>query len=1152
MTAVKKAMDAVPVRRILIGLACLACGGVAAAGAGKSAAELLARQWPGNARINIPEIRKAPAIDGVIDPEEWKNAAEFAGFSRPDGSFYTGGTGFVRLMRDKTRLYFAVRTTTPNNDPGGSLTANVTVHDGGVHQDESLEFMLISDREPGKMYHWIVNSRDTVFDRICRVAPETGADTAWDLRALKCRSRVDKGFWDLEMALPLEETGAPQKYLKLNVGRNWSKDGPSLLNPGKYFDVKRMITVRWDRGCGILRQKDPGGVGRGEWNIALAADNPAHTELCLAVLLRHFTFADKKKTVHQDVLKEIRIPAGKSGALSAVFQAPGAARYHFCAVLFDPGNGKIHGSRSFSGAMGNSDRHPVSVEFRLKGKGGGACRYYPGLDKATMHFRPAGGTASGVSLILPDGREIAGKPEKDLLRFSFPVPAAPGSYSYALRIGSQRHENVFRLEKKNLPWLHGDLGRDRIILPPFKPLAAKGNVLELAHSRIELGPSGLWRDFKAEGVSMLAAPMRWEAVIDGVVSHAAAGELSSPAAEDAGYALNHRFRTKIGDKFMLSGTSRVEYDGFQYLDMTLSGSPEARLERLTLQIPLRDAEVPLFHAVSNFIRENPSGKIPAGEGIVWDGSKLPRRLVAGQETLHPQAVPYLWLGGTSRGAAVFMESTFGYALSRKKSAVRLIRRNGVLTVEWDIVNVPVTVKNSRRFSFGLMPTPVKRADPEMRRYTHDSRGIGARTMKNFTFIGRQLMGFSLWNHEAFAGDYSLFRAACRAVRNGGKDDMAEELDRWLLRYEPQMRAEMKRVPNAGNYPEHYRKVRINFRRSQLQDPARRPSLPYKYSDPKLTWMFEDIPEYFRAEWYNPAPQSYFGARRISLTPSAVDYMVHCLDLELANGAHGIYLDDMYLMPDPNPETMARTDDDGVVHPAMGILAMRDLVKRVAVLQHKRGLYPRLLQVHMTNALLIPCFSFATSTLGWEKNYGETPLPTRFAVDDILATGTGLQVGAESCVLGGIKRRKTPHRKWPEVCRRLTRSLIALSLPFGAKFKAPVTRAADDGFYFSVISLAGEFGFWKPECRFVPFWEPDAAALRVDSPDVLASSWRFPGRVLLVLGNLSGREQELRLAADAGKLRLAPGYKLKNAETGEEESPARIKMEPYDFKLLVLE
>ncbi|MBQ7207815.1 MAG: hypothetical protein IJS01_08465 [Lentisphaeria bacterium] len=1151
MTEVEKTVH--PLRLGAV-LACLLSLSVAAAPREKSAEEILLRQWPGNARIAVPEVERAPVIDGVIDPGEWKNAAEFSGFTHLNGNYVTAGKGSVYLMRDKNYLYFAVRTTTPNNDPGGSLTANATVHDGKVHQDDALDFMLISDRDPRKMYHWIVNARDTVFDRVCPADRAAGeGDVSWNFRHLKCRSRVDKGFWDLEMACPLEEAGSPEKFLKLNVGRSWNKAGPSLLNPsGKYFDVKRMITVSLGRNSGVLREFDPGDVGRGEWRLALEADNPSPRELCLALLLRHFTYAGGKKSEHRDVVKAVRIPPGKSGGLDAAFQAQGNQRYHYSAVLFEPVGGKVHASRSFAGARGLAERHPVSVSFSVKGQGAGTCRYYPGYDKATAEFRPSGKKVSHISLVLPGGREVPGKAGRDLWRFSFPVPSAPGRYAFALRIDSALHENAFQLEKKSFPWLHGDLGKDKIVLPPFKPLVSDGAVLGLAHSRIALSGTGLWENFEAEGVPMLASPMRWEAVVGGKTFHAAAGKLSEPETEDAGYALRHSFRTKLGESVVLAGVSRVEYDGFQYVDVTLSGAPQDKLERLTLQIPLRDAETPFFHAVSNFIRENPSGRIPAGEGIVWDGSKLPRRTAAGQETLHPQAVPYLWLGGTSRGAAVFFETTCGYALSRTKSAVRLIRKNGVLTVEWDIVNRPVTLKTPRHFSFGLMPTPVKRADPALRHYTHDSLGIGAREMKNFTFIGRQLMGFALWEHEAFARDYTLFRAACRAVRNGGKDDMAKELDDWLARYEPRMRAQMKQVPNAGDYPEHYRKVRINFRRSQLQNPARRPSLPYKYTDPKLAWMFEEIPEYFRAEWYNPAPQSYFGARRTSLTPSAVDYLVHCLDLELRNGAHGIYLDDMYLMPDPNPETLAKTDPEGVVHPAMGILGMRELVKRVAVLQHKRGLYPRLLQIHMTNALLIPCFSLATSTLGWEKNYGETPLPTRFAVDDILTTGTGLQVGAESCVLGGIKRQKTPAKAWPQVCRKLTRSLIALSLPFGAKFKAPVTRAGDAEFYFSVISLAGEFGFWKPECRFVPFWEAGAAALRVDSPDVLASSWRLPGKVLLVLGNMSGKDQTLKLAVDREKLGLRSGFEVKNAETGKAEMPAGIALAPYDFKLLILE
>ena len=646
--------------------------------------------------------------------------------------------------------------------------------------------------------------------------------------------------------------------------------------------------------------------------------------------------------------------------------------------------------------------------------------------------------------------------------------------------------------------------------------------------------------------------MYFEAVVNNKVERFGDGKVSSPSVEADGYALNHTFSSRSASGIELGGTSYFEYDGFQYLKMKLS-APGKKIDRLTLCIPLKDSEVPLFHVVSNFIRKNPAGSIPEGSGVVWDGTKLPRISAQGVETLHPQGVPYIWLGGASRGLACFTESNAGYKLDRKQSSVRLIRKNGVLTLEWDFINTPVKLgKNVRNFEFGLMPTPVKRIDPQLNQYTHDAYGVGARGMKNFTFAARQLMGFTYWPHEPYNKDFTLFRAACRAIRNGGKDNMKSDLDLWMKQYGKKVFDEMSRVPSAGNIPTHYDNVRVNYWKAQMNNPERRPGVPYKYSDPKLMWIFEDIPEYFRAEWYNPAPQNYFGARRVSLTPSEIDYMIYCLEQELDNGSHGIYLDDMFLMPDPNPETVAVRDDEGNYHPANGILGMRELVKRIAVLQHKRNLYPRMIQIHMTNALLIPCFSLATSTLGWEDHYGEKPHPERFSIDQIMATDSGTQLGVECCILAGIFRQTTPREQWGKKFRKLTRGMIALSLPFNAKYKSPINTGADAKFYYRIISLASDFGFWKKECRFVPFWHPDSAALKVKDGKVLASSWRFPGRVLLILSNTDKAAKRLSLTVDCKSLQLPENFRLINAETKRAENPASIVVDGYDFKLFILE
>ena len=103
-----------------------------------------------------------------------------------------------------------------------------------------------------------------------------------------------------------------------------------------------------------------------------------------------------------------------------------------------------------------------------------------------------------------------------------------------------------------------------------------------------------------------------------------------------------------------------------------------------------------------------------------------------------------------------------------------------------------------------------------------------------------------------------------------------------------------------------------------------------------------------------------------------------------------------------------------------------------------------------------------------------------------------------------------------------------------------------------MSLASDFGFWKKECRFVPFWHPDSAALKVNDAKVLASSWRFPGRVMLILSNTDKVAKTLDLTVDRKSLQLPENFKLINAETKKAEDPASIVVDGYDFKLFILE
>lgn len=1129
----------------------------------QQAESLILKQFAGNARVSIPFLKdgQAVSIDGNLTPHEWDGAAALAGFSKPGGKLIPARPGQVMLQRDADFLYLAVRTATPNNDPGGSLVSQARERDGKVFEDDSVEIWLAAGNQPDTLYQLVLNSLGTLYD--CRRSADGRiADAAWNLTGFRTASTVDNGWWNLEAALPLNQLGNPQKNLRLNVARNWSGFGSSLITPAnKYADVANMLHVSWENPGAVLRQTDTGNTAEGEWAVTLQGLNQTPIPLAIATLLRHFSYpkdaAGKPvKTEHRDIFNVLPVPPGTRASLDARHDASGQENYYFAAILFDPATGKVLASRTSQGSRtASTSRHPASADFQLPGLGAGACWYYPTYNRAVLRFSPHASLTAARVGVARNGT-LLGQAERLRQTFEIPfaVPATAGEHTFDLIIepGPQQQQitAAFKLEKIIFPWQTHPVATEPLVIPPFKPLQADGNRVQNLLSTVLVNASGLWDSLQAESVELLADPMRVELTANGKPQAWSDARVSPPAVEDNGHALRFQTSARSANGITLNANLNFEFDGFNWITMSLDGIAGHTIDAIKLVIPLRDSEHPLFHAVSNFIRENPSGRLPAGDGPVWDGTRLPRRTALGEETMHPQMVPYLWLGGPRRGLSFFIDCTDGFRLDRQKSAVRISRQAGVLTLEIDVINRPVQLDNGHQFAFGLMPTPVKPVDPALRRYTHDSAGLGARNMPNFTFIGGQLLGYIPWLRQPLGQDYRLFAAVCQAVRDGGANLAAKPLDDWLAAWDEPVKKLMASVPGAGDYPAHYSRVRVNFRKHQLDDPARRPALPYKYGDPRLTFIHEDIPEYFRAEWYNPAPQNYFGARRVSLTPSQIDFLLHGFQREFENGMHGVYLDDVYIIPDTNPHTLARIDAEGTLHPSMGILAIRNLVKRVATLQHQHNLTPRLLQVHMTNALLIPCFSLATSTLGWEQHYGESPLTRRFAIDDILATGTGQQLGAEACVLGGIKKVDTPSAQWPERNRQLTRSLLALSLPFAAKFKAPVTPAGDAPYYFSIISLMSDFGFWADDCRFVPFWETDAAAIRASQPNWLVSSWRRPGQLLAVLGN-TGDAASGSLQLDLHALGFTPNATWTHLETGEPVNPTRITIADDDFLLLRL-
>ncbi|GEM_PF-2566376 len=1120
--------------------------------------KILAETWDGNATVELPVIApsEAPVIDGRIDEDEWRRGAKLAGFIRHSKGLLPEQRGFVYLMTDPEYLYVGVRTTAPNNDPGGGLLANATERDGSVYSDDSVELILHpQEKDKDSAYHIIINNNGAIFDRK-HSYPANHADLAWNISGMKVGTRAESGWWDLEVKIPLSEIGSPGYHFKMNVARNWRNGigSTAIIPSGDHLDAKRMLTVIRAKQAPTFRMDGLGSPEEGEWQVELNADNPTGRPLILAAVLRKFTWPkiDGKTQVkiETEKLGTVEILPGKNGSLKLDFDTTDPYIRKLSVALIDAESGKVLCRRLISAQRevfaGN---HPATGTFEMNNAGNGVCWYYPTYDKAALRINVKNGLrAAGVTASF-GGETVAVPRHKNHYRGVIPVPPGAGKHPLTVTVTDEngkahRFENLFSVTRTIYPWENNRLGMDRVVLPPFTPVKAEANRVDLLLRSHRVNAQGVWDSLSADGVEMLAEPMYWEIRVDGKTERLS-GALPRFAATSEGCEALAETAARTDGGISVNSKVKFEYDGFFWSDVRLDRVDGKVVEQMTLVIPLKDAEVPLFHAVSNTIRSNPGGAVPQGEGEVWNGAKLRRPT----DSIHSQLVPYIWLGGIERGLCYFTDSSYGYKLQKDRGALRLVRRDGVLRVEIDIINRPVRLANGHSFSFGLQATPVKPVDRGARRQTYDASGVGIKGMRNIQSLYYGLMGYpSGWSKAPAGGDYGMMRFLAALSRSGNDGDVAGETAQFALRHDAAVLSAISSLPKPRDldYSEHYKTVRHNFIKINMGD-GRGESLPSKYSDPRLIFMADETVQYFKSEWWINNT-GYFGGWRSYPVPSNLDYMVDAYNRELENGMHGIYLDDMFLIPNTNPDTAARIDGEGEIHSEIGILALRELVKRLAVLQHRHGLYPRQLEVHMTNAQLVPCFSFATAQLAWESMFGETPHQERYSLDSIQVEGIGNRLGLASIALGGILRQTTPWDDWPKLRAKLTRSFLALTLPHDVKAKNRMS--PDDIDWRTVVPVyekMSEFGYWQEDCRFVPYWQKDPA-IGGGSESLLVSSYRRPGEVLLVIGNL-GKETDFALTLDRGKLGLAPDSPAFNLESGEKVDLSSLRIGTYDMLLI---
>lgn len=671
----------------------------------------------------------------------------------------------------------------------------------------------------------------------------------------------------------------------------------------------------------------------------------------------------------------------------------------------------------------------------------------------------------------------------------FPVPDRAGGPCRLVAeprsaAGKPLPPSEFSFRAVRFPWQGQRLGITDEVYPPFEPIRVEGNRASLAGRRYTFGPCGLLDQVQSAGKDLLAQPMEVRfTTAEGTGKWIKAGGKFATVRDAAAV----YEAEAAAEAVQIRTRSTLEVDGCMKVEMSLLPGPKpAPVERLWVEIPLQNDQVRLMHTVTAGLRQNYSGAVPAGEGLVWDGSKAHHY----QRWLNA-FVPYIWLGTPHRGIAWFAENDRGW-LTQKTPEGRiqeLVRQGDRLTLRVYLVNRPAIIRQRQDLVFGLQASPTKPMPADWRLRLPQAPGGLAVVPWG---------GLDCASQAPIRDDWRIVDKILEP-RQGRPVDAD-----WFRRY-----AEAERPPAVhGNWP--WLDSVLHFAGRAKDVGPSRPLAVYQeemrgcparpewvaFQDEWTTephrYHRDELPDMVFARGYRGlAPPE-----QITFPGSYQDFGCSIAQEWLRRGV-SLYWDNTYPYASTNPRTSAayRTED-GRVQPAMVIWNHREYGKRAwNLLAHWRKHRPEPLEftLHMTNTLLLPVHTWGTVNLDHELG-SKRP----FAPEWLQTETVGRQVGNLPLSLYAVSGSQN----------ELTGAMPARQrdrIEWGMRAVHEIQRSGPEE------KLLADFGYGSGEVRVHNYWD-ERPRLQVEPSEV---KWlaleKKSGEWLVVLASWSERPVSARVA-----------------------------------------
>jgi hypothetical protein len=617
-------------------------------------------------------------------------------------------------------------------------------------------------------------------------------------------------------------------------------------------------------------------------------------------------------------------------------------------------------------------------------------------------------------------------------------------------------------------WWQSPAGRAEQPMPGWTPMTVRGNVVGVVNRDLAFAPGGLPAQITASRVPVLRGPVRLEVRRgDAVV----ALQPAAPAVEVT-KATATRVDTRgrvTGGGLQVTTEAFTEYDGLMYFTLTLapSGREPVALDRLTVTVPYAADSATLLHWWSgkqDFRNPKVCGirRVPAAPGPVLRSTDA---AVERDPRQRGSMIPYVMLTGMQRGLAWFAENDQGWSLQTETPVVQVVRGPDGVDLVLTIIAEPLTLAAPRTVRFGLHPTPVKGLTPWWRSVA--SAGY-AGPMVIDTFSGCNLKG----------GDGTTF-------------NLLPTGENWA-----DVRAMLA--------PDQRMMGLVNSDNAAFEKTFRRAPNPEERTVPVLYWdnhwgggdpaENRECQEAYPRDWW--------------LRPEFLDYASWAFEqwvVETKGAIQGVYLDDMWGVPEPGP--CAYRLPDGHEQLGYHFLQVRERVKRLRQILVDRGITPRL-TAHSTHTLFIPYHSFFDDIVDGEDHYSTLDSQADFIdhwpLDRILFHHSAKWGFATSWL--GAWGGSTSTEKYPAWAFRQRRAYTTL-LALADLGSSPLIRQVEPDFHLA-----------DPATRCLAAWNGDTVAHTLPA-GVHAVAWTRPGQALVLLGNLGNARAEVATTLNLAALGL---------------------------------